>query len=55
VNRLCRVRLPWPASVASLKNISSGEQLEIRVEGNDIVFDAKKGSVYQLVPITATH
>ncbi|MGP8329171.1 MAG: glycosyl hydrolase family 95 catalytic domain-containing protein [Methanosarcinaceae archaeon] len=50
VDRECRVRLPWPYSILSIENISSGTPVSVREDGNDIVFDARAGNIYRITP-----
>ena len=52
VDRLCRVRLPWPFSVISVKNVSSEEKVDVRKDGNDIIFVAKRSNTYRIIPKT---
>jgi len=52
VDRTCRVRLPWPYSVLSINEVSSGKDVEVRREGNDILFEAKRGNIYRITPKT---
>ena len=52
VDRVCRVRLPWPYSVLVINEVSTGENVEVRRENDDILFDAKKGKVYRITPKT---
>jgi len=52
VDRECRVRLPWPYSRLIIENISSGTDVSVKKDGNDIVFGAKAGNTYRITPKT---
>ncbi len=55
VDRICKVRPPWPDYAFDIVELTSGKEIRHVKVANNIEFSAKKDHQYRLTPKTKTH
>jgi len=50
MNQDCRGRLPWPPRFTTLTDTQTKETVQVRIEGNEVVFRASQARSYRLEP-----